>query len=1253
MGVLRCLPALVLGLLLVGGATVVGQEGGSPAVGLHWRLDLGWDPVEAVDDGQHLFVASDDRVGAVALADGRLLWERTLPVFHLEVAGATLIAEGPGEEGHDVVTALDPATGQTRWTHVSEHSGWTQVSAGAVLVVEQLHEGTNLTALEPDSGDIRWTRAFDDPYLEVLAGAHLLVRTVGGLGALHPASGETRWQVVGPSDNVASGPDGPWAMTWVPGGVRVVRYDAGTGALAVNTTIETSSFSELRPVGTGVLVVRNDGPFALLDAHGTGRNVWEGGGRLLGLLGENPVVFDTLGEITALAGEPWRPAWSFNLTASADLFHAVGDRLVVAGNGRPLSAYGPGGSVVQARALELLADPPTAEVDEPVALAARIEAAEPGIVAVRTEVVRSDGARAVTTGLHEVSAGQGRISLPPVSGGPIGAHQVALTIGVSEVSVSVPVEDGARALVPVPPLREDAPALWAWAFGGRITAHPTGTGDLLVVSWTAEDGGSANLEAVSLATGARVWHAPIREPHFSGPELSAHGVHTVSWGALATHDLASGEVLWTRPLFGSTFGANSEVVLVEERGTAAVSAATGALKWRTNASQLYVVTEGEGLAIAGDSFAGIALRDGRELWRRDRPADHWVFPGDGAVALWSNGSITLFEPDSGEVRWQRDLPGSVRHVGPDVVLVEESRGENDTLVVYDAGTGDPLWERELAWYADSWPLGGSVAIETSEGLALHDARTGEPRLVRDRLDLDAITVVGDALAVRSGRFLELRDLATGRGVELVATGVSLDPLHVGDEASYEVTVRNDASRPAVAIPWLVGGRHVAHAPVHAPDEGTRWRVADPVRLVPGEERTVAVGPVPTTEPGRVARSLGVSTTQADEPTAALVRSRPMAGGPAPWPLDRGDAGRSGGLDRSGPGPVGGPWHLGPDPPYRTVAVPGPERVFAVRGDDRLVALDPASGEAVWNVETVPGADHAPIVGQAWVFVASDESVWAHDRTTGARLWNSSEADELGGPLALVGGDLLAVADRSAIKGLDPATGAELWWAEGGFDPYYLATPEDLLMVSHRGVARLVHAGYPEPITLPLAALGAAPVLVDGVLVASSFDGHLVAFEPDGGLRWNVSVGPAAPAAWVVASGERVLAAFHDRVVAVASDDGAPLWSTELAGAYGSRPVLADGRAYILDWDDEVHALALATGEELWTFPLGFWPEGEVVGAHGRLFVLSSDGRLWSIPVAEGKPNLTGLPVPGVGAVALAAVLVVLALSRGHRPVPPK
>lgn len=304
--------------------------------------------------------------------------------------------------------------------------------------------------------------------------------------------------------------------------------------------------------------------------------------------------------------------------------------------------------------------------------------------------------------------------------------------------------------------------------------------------------------------------------------------------------------------------------------------------------------------------------------------------------------------------------------------------------------------------------------------------------------------------------------------------------------------------------------------------------------------------------------------------------------PAPWPLFRGDAARTGA--RPGPSPASllPVWEalLGP-----VVAAPVVTRgvVVAATADGRLVWLDRESGRVLHEMRLAAAAESSPALGedQRTLHAGTDDGeVVGVDIVEGreryrvkvGRLVRSS-------PLPLGGRVIVGVVEGKSggmLVALDAAKGTTAW-------------------------ARKMGPVFSSP------ALAGANVLV------GSDDGFVHAVEPGKGtVVWSAEMGAKVRATPALAAETALVADFAGRVAAVRVSDGGKAWTTDLKHAAYSSACVRGGLAVLGCNEGHLHAVDLATGAARFEVQTRGPVVSSPVAAGDRVLVGSTDGSLYLV-----------------------------------------
>jgi outer membrane protein assembly factor BamB len=208
-------------------------------------------------------VARGERLAALAIRSGRILWERALPGGL--PSGAVTLANGPlalAEPG--AVTALDPASGRTLWRFAPPGVGRLAPAAHGGIVAAAADTGF-LYGLDA-AGRLAWRVRAPGPllYAPRFTAAGCLALAEAGTGsvllAVEPASGVRLWETA--LDLVPAGPPRPWGARIALGGTvagdPIVSVLQRGGAVAWTVAPPLAGAPVLAPAGP-LLAVRDAG----------------------------------------------------------------------------------------------------------------------------------------------------------------------------------------------------------------------------------------------------------------------------------------------------------------------------------------------------------------------------------------------------------------------------------------------------------------------------------------------------------------------------------------------------------------------------------------------------------------------------------------------------------------------------------------------------------------------------------------------------------------------------------------------------------------------------------------------------------------------------------------------------------------------------------------------------------------------------------------------------------------------------------
>lgn len=273
-------------------------------------------------------------------------------------------------------------------------------------------------------------------------------------------------------------------------------------------------------------------------------------------------------------------------------------------------------------------------------------------------------------------------------------------------------------------------------------------------------------------------------------------------------------------------------------------------------------------------------------------------------------------------------------------------------------------------------------------------------------------------------------------------------------------------------------------------------------------------------------------------------------------------------------------------------------LYAATVDGDVIAVDAASGERRWEVETKAQISGGVAAGRDKVLVATlDGEVIALSASDGSELWRSSLRSEVLSVPAITSQSIVVQGVDDRLHGLEPTSGREIW-------SHTVLTP----VLTLRGTA--------------------SPVGNDGLVVSGFANGKLMAFDAGSGApQWEAAVAQAKGRSelerMVDVDGTPLLrehllfaASYQGRIAGFSAADGKLLWAQD---ASSFQPLAGDDeRIYLVGSDDEVQAFALESGNPLWKQPaLQYRKLSPPTHWQQWLAVADSEGYLHLLTVSDG------------------------------------
>lgn len=248
-----------------------------------------------------------------------------------------------------------------------------------------------------------------------------------------------------------------------------------------------------------------------------------------------------------------------------------------------------------------------------------------------------------------------------------------------------------------------------------------------------------------------------------------------------------------------------------------------------------------------------------------------------------------------------------------------------------------------------------------------------------------------------------------------------------------------------------------------------------------------------------------------------------------------------------------------------------DTVFA--GNGAFYALDRYTGEKRWKVTGEDNGvyvSNSPTLAEGRIYVSSDYSILAIDPRTGERLWDYRTGSWVHSTPAVNDGKAFVASEDGKLYALDAESGELLWtfaitppdgYPEtpviGDETVYYGSDEDDLYALdTEKGTIQWKYE-YTEGFGFGTPAVSQDSIVTRG----GADDGHLVALDPKTGDRlWNYTEGGHVYD-HIVCSTDTVVAKKGSDLTAHDAKTGKKLWSVTV-GMPGSDPAIADGVVYV-------------------------------------------------------------------------------------------
>ncbi|MBT2231159.1 PQQ-binding-like beta-propeller repeat protein [Nonomuraea sp. NEAU-A123] len=259
-------------------------------------------------------------------------------------------------------------------------------------------------------------------------------------------------------------------------------------------------------------------------------------------------------------------------------------------------------------------------------------------------------------------------------------------------------------------------------------------------------------------------------------------------------------------------------------------------------------------------------------------------------------------------------------------------------------------------------------------------------------------------------------------------------------------------------------------------------------------------------------------------------------------------------------------------------------VYIGSSDDKVHALDAATGRVSWTYTTGGHVYSSPAVADGMVYVGSrDKKVHALDAATGRVRWTHATRGEVNSNLAVAGGMVYVGSRDGKVYALDGATGRVRWTRPTG------------------------------------GAVDSGPAVADGIVYIGSNDDKVYALDAaTGRVRWTRPTGGAVNSSPTVAKGVVYVGSGDGKVYALNAATGQVYWTRPTGGAVLSSPAVTEGVVYVGGGDGKVYALDAATARVRWTYATGDKIDSRPAVANGMVYIGGHDDKLHALDATTGK-----------------------------------
>ncbi|OPC78011.1 serine/threonine protein kinase [Embleya scabrispora] len=291
-------------------------------------------------------------------------------------------------------------------------------------------------------------------------------------------------------------------------------------------------------------------------------------------------------------------------------------------------------------------------------------------------------------------------------------------------------------------------------------------------------------------------------------------------------------------------------------------------------------------------------------------------------------------------------------------------------------------------------------------------------------------------------------------------------------------------------------------------------------------------------------------------------------------------------------------------------------------DNRLYALEVATGAKKWAFPTGGGITSSPAVARGLVYVGStDENLYALDVATGLVKWRFPTEGKVASSPAVADGIVYIGSEDQHVYALNADTGTMKWSYPMGHVYTWPAVADGVVYVgsNDQNLYAIDAAGGVKKWAFPAAgAVNAPPRVAGGVVYVGSEDKNVYAIDAaTGAKKWSYRTGGKVDSSPAVAGGVVYVGSDDKNLYAVDAATGAKKWSYPTGDKIDSSPEVVGGVIYFGSRDKNVYALDAATSNRKWTYSTGGEVRSSAAVVGGVAYIGSGDGNVYAIDTTTG------------------------------------